>query len=99
MISTVKKCAIKRTVKTAGTWALGIGLGLTAFVIVATVLGFIANVIETAFPISRAIFIFAVAATFSAIFLGMPIVAAYDEYKRNVRDCEDEALMMEEDKL
>lgn len=99
MVSTVKKCAIKRTAKSAGVWVLGIGLGLTALFILATVFSYIAAAIVTAFPIARAIFWFAVGVMFAAIFLGMPTMMAYDEYKRNARDCEDEALVGREVKL
>jgi len=99
MIRTAKTCALKRTAKTAGVWTLAIGISIAIFLCIATGAAFVINVLTTMFPILNMAGAFIVLVVIGTVFVGMPVIAVYDEYRRNVRDCENEELMRAEKKL
>lgn len=99
MVSTVKKCAIKRTAKSAGIWTLGIGIGTVAFLCIIAIMSFIVEAIAAAFPDLGTIFKFLVLTAIIAVILLMPICGIHEAYKGHVQDCEREALVLKGRKL
>ena len=99
MVSTVKKCAIKRTAKSAGIWTLGIGIGTVAFLCIVSILSFIIESIAAAFPDLGTVFGFLILTAVIAVILLMSICGVHETYKRHIRECEEKVLMRGRDKL